>query len=431
MDYRPQPKMLVLPKDRSTNARVCTLAHPRTAAPCQYLFDPNGSIYEFTRVVAPKGACKSWLISSDRHWLRSAESGGDKSKGNRGNESRQDPGNALRKEGTGTTQRLKELANSYVMSRPEILVATPIDPLFVLLPALYQQSSTKTSSQQFFLSIDDLLDKLAERSKSFEQVSKDLPIRIAFETRLQAVCDTVDAGDERMYRVNEDKVVHELFSKATAIVKSGLPPSMDDEFVLRALDTPVISTKREGSSLSEFQSSQSETPMSEASSLDSQTSTATSASSVPDSLATEVTTPEDTVSSTDLDVQHLLRVRIILDYMLTSYISSPIAGTLNDILISSRSPINFKPLDERLELIAKIRAEALAARSLGNFSRKRNAYDEDDAAEVRAEKKRKKEEEDKKKKLETRGVRDLKKVDVKGMKKMSDFFGKGVAAKKK
>jgi len=56
--------------------------------------------------------------------------------------------------------------------------------------------------------------------------------------------------------------------------------------------------------------------------------------------------------------------------------------------------------------------------------------DDEEATDVRAEKKRKQEEEDRKKKMgESRGVRDLKKVNVTGMKKMSDFFTKKPATK--
>ena len=80
-----------------------------------------------------------------------------------------------------------------------------------------------------------------------------------------------------------------------------------------------------------------------------------------------------------------------------------------------------------------MRAEALSTRSLSDFSKKRNLDDDDEAAEERAEKKRKQEEDDKRKKSqESRGVRDLKKVNVSGMKKMSDFFAKkGPTAKSK
>jgi hypothetical protein len=79
-------------------------------------------------------------------------------------------------------------------------------------------------------------------------------------------------------------------------------------------------------------------------------------------------------------------------------------------------------LDQRLSELANLREQALMSRSLGDHSRKR-AWDEDE--ETRADKKRRKEEEDKKRKAgESRGVKELKKVNVKGMKKMSDFFAK-------
>ncbi|RYC55362.1 hypothetical protein CHU98_g10847, partial [Xylaria longipes] len=59
----------------------------------------------------------------------------------------------------------------------------------------------------------------------------------------------------------------------------------------------------------------------------------------------------------------------------------------------------------------------------GDYARKR-VLDDEEVAD-RAEKKRKKEEDDKRKKTgESRGVRNLKKVNTAGMKKMSDFFKK-------
>ena len=427
MDPGHQPRMLVLPKDRSANARICTIAHPRTKAPCRYLLDPSRGIYEFTRITAPKAARKSWLVSSNKYEAWAGQHCGEQARCNQGNESKQRAASAVHTAGNGIVQEVKKLADSYIISKPETLVATPIDPLFLLLPALCAPSSTKANSKQLFLPSDDILDKLAEQSTAFEQIIGYQSIRSAFENRLQAICDSVDAGAERMYRMNDDKLVSELVSKAKVVVESGLPTSMEDMFIQRALDTPVTGITREESALSESQPNQRDTPASEASSLESQMSTATPASSAPESVATNLTTPDDD----DAELKRLLRIRILLDYMFASYISGSVAETLNALLTSDRSPIDFKPLDERLERIAKVRAEALAARSLGNFSRKRNAYEDDDAAEARAEKKKKKEEEDKKKKLETRGVRDLKKVDVKGMKKMSDFFGKGAAAKKK
>ena len=50
--------------------------------------------------------------------------------------------------------------------------------------------------------------------------------------------------------------------------------------------------------------------------------------------------------------------------------------------------------------------------------------EDDEAVEARAEKKRKREEEEKRKKSESRALKDLKKVNTKGMKKLSSFFTK-------
>jgi hypothetical protein len=82
--------------------------------------------------------------------------------------------------------------------------------------------------------------------------------------------------------------------------------------------------------------------------------------------------------------------------------------------------VDFSSLDDYLSKLAKFRAEAVASHSM-DYSRKRDRDEEEDEARV---KKRKAEEEKKKKSMESRGVRELKKVNTKGMKKMSDFFKK-------
>jgi hypothetical protein len=99
-----------------------------------------------------------------------------------------------------------------------------------------------------------------------------------------------------------------------------------------------------------------------------------------------------------------------------------LSETLKKLIASQPSTVDFAPLDSHLAHLAKLRQDALAARSLGDYSRKR-ALDEDN--ETRAEKKQKLDEEEKRKKAgESRGVKALKKVNVTGMKKMSDFFKK-------
>ena len=89
---------------------------------------------------------------------------------------------------------------------------------------------------------------------------------------------------------------------------------------------------------------------------------------------------------------------------------------------ASASQVDFKPLEEYLAQLSKLRSDAVAARSQGDYSRKRARDEEED--EARADKKRKLEEEKKKKASESHGVRQLKKVNTSGMKKLSSFFQK-------
>ena len=105
------------------------------------------------------------------------------------------------------------------------------------------------------------------------------------------------------------------------------------------------------------------------------------------------------------------------------------ASRLDEILDSAESPIDFKPLKDRLKEIADLRAQALALRDMSNFTRKRSLDDEEE--EIRGEKKRRKEEAEKKSKAaESQAVKKLKKVDTSGMQKMSSFFAKAAPKKK-
>lgn len=415
-------KLLILPAGASPDARICTLSHPKISAPCRYYFCPEKGIYEFTRVAAPKSARQSWLL-------------GRRPQVAEGNPSPTVPSEEQPQVSPNTEEEASPpISDGYIIKTPELLIATPIDPLFLVLPALHAKASAKSpTSKGLFLSVDDILETLEETSKHFREVSGHDRIRRSIEDRMSAVCDTVDAGDETMFRLNMEKLVGELILKARNVVKSGLPASMENKFVSRALERPVMSLKREESSLSEAAKDFVTVGIVAADSVHSQVSNSTSTSedtgvSVDTELTIPTTSEAERSSSGCLD---LLRLRIALSYMFSSYIPQPLAMHLNEQLASTDSPINFKPLDEELAIIARMRSEALAARSMSDFSRKRG-IDDDEAAEIRAEKKVKKEEEEKKKKAsETRGLRDLKKVDTTGMKKMSDFFGKASAAKKK
>jgi len=331
----------------------------------------------------------------------------------------------------------RPISAGYIMKNAELLVATPVDYLFLVLPSFADSATKSPSSKGLFLSVDDLLEKLFDGSKHFGWLSSHESVRLAIEERMRVVCDTVDAGDEKMYRLNDELLLKELVFKAKNMVAMGLPASMEETFIRKTLESPVMVIKHEESSVSNTSQSQTGTPISESTPSDlaeSQTSTATSSSKdSAASVTTEVTVPDESdPREHDKEICHLLRIRTALSYIISVYLPSTLATKITSTLSSTQTPLNFQPLDSRLATLAKMRAEALAARSLGDFSRKRSMYEDDEAAESRAEKKRRKEEEEKKKKAgESRSIRDLKKVDTKGMRKMSDFFGKGTATKKK
>ena len=426
------PKILILPEGDSSEAYICTLLHPRTLTPSRYYFDPNKGVYEFTRVVPPNLKCRSWLIARQTRLVN-----------------QQDdvlPGKTLPTEKEPKSRRAqaneeandRSISDGYTVKNAEMLIATPIDYLFLLLPSFIHDSSSRSpTSKKLFLSADDLLEKLSEKSKHFSHVSCHGQTRLVMEQRLRAVCDTVDAGDEKMYRLNDQKLLHELVLKAKAIVAKGFPASMEERFVRNALETPVMVVKHEDSSAAGATISQNEIMTSDSivlEAVDSQASTASadSTASTP-STSTDTTVREGITRVTNAgELYHLLRLRTALFYIMSSYIPLTTAQTLNALISSNESPVDFKILDEHLANIARMRAEVLASRSFGDFSRKRSMYEDDDAAQTRAEYKRRKEEDEKKKKAsESRGIKDLKKVDTRGMKKMSDFFGKAAAAKKK
>ena len=331
----------------------------------------------------------------------------------------------------------EDTSSASTISKPELLIATQIDPLLLLIFTLYSLSGGAEEAKGLFLSIDDILERVCENCPHFEQIVRKISIRNMMGDRLLAACDSVQAGEETMYRLNERKLLDELLAKAVNTVKKGLPKSMEEKFIKGTLDLPVTFLAREDTASSEQGQSQLETHTETRRSLESQSSVAGSdASSFAESTSTGVTTPDildstpiTSESTPDTTLTYLLRVRTLLKYFLSSYIAPPIAARLQVTLDSDQSPINFKPLEERLALVSKLRAEAVAARSAGDFSRKRNAYEDDEMAEERAEKKRKKEDEERRKRQESRGIKNLKKADTTGMKKLSSFFGKKLAAK--
>lgn len=425
-------KLMILPEGDSTNARILTLSHPRTSKPCRYYFCPEKGLYEFTRIAAPKSAHQSWLLGRPSSKIQSSHPSRD------GHEQPQkDSVLASNSSPQANHQASRPVSDGYVIQSPELLIATPIDPLFLVLPALHAKSMAKSpSGKGLFLSADDILETYEETSKHFAALSSHERYRQSIESRMSKICETVDAGDETMFRLDVRKLLAELIMKAQKMVELGLPASMETRLVRRTLDRPVMALKREESSRSEnlkMSTDQSKVISPSIDNVDSQASTTTSLSTDSEtSAATELTRPtQSDKGSSDTPNHHLLRLRVALSYMIAAYVAQPLELELKTLLAAPDSPLDFKPLDEELAIIAKMRSEALAARSASDFSRKRN-MDDEEAAALRSEKKAKKEEDEKRKKAgETRGIRDLKKADTTGMKKMSDFFGKAPAGKKK
>ncbi|KAL4780212.1 ribonuclease H2, subunit B [Aspergillus varians] len=387
-------KTFILPSSASPEARFVTLPNPRTKEPTRYFFCPKLGVYEFT-VVASQFP-RSVLYTNE-----------------------------------GEDQKPQWT----ISKKAELLVATPIDILFFAVPILCPSPSSE--AKRLFQPLDDIIDSQDELPKHLRSILYNDVFRETLLHRVDAVCDSVEAGDEKMFRLSEAKLLRELLAKAERVAAQGLPKSLEERFVKQALAAPLVSVIRTDVATSSTPAKEDENEAQSQESKDTQsTAETTSASSSTDS-STPASESAPTPADEELPEQQtcpesivrLQRLATALTFLKTSYIPLVICTKLDE-LSATESPIDFKPLHDHLKHLADLRAEALASRSLGDFSRKRNAED-DDAAESRAEKKRRLEEEEKKKKAgESRGVRELKKVNTNGMKKMSDFFGKAAAKKK-
>ncbi|TVY58179.1 Ribonuclease H2 subunit B [Lachnellula suecica] len=399
------PQLFVLPDNISKDARIVSLENPRSANEDRYVVCPEGGFYEFTKVAAPRTTPRSWLLSSE-----------DSNTVDNGHEESKD----------------KFSTNGYVMRNASLFVATPVDSLFFVLPALAPVSASKGDepSKKLFLSGEDYLDKVSTASPHLKSLLRENSLRISIEKRMACVCDTVEAGDETMYRLSEEKMLQELLKKARKMAKKGLPASMEEKFTRKVLEVPIMSIRREESSLNEedapadtLNTQSTTTSTDSAATSFSEASTAATLCSE-DITDTQLKTPAVRPITAPEGVVDLLRLRTALFFICSKYISPHLSETIKKLLVTSASIVDFAPLETHLAHLAKLRQEALAARQLSDHSRKRG-LEEDEDGEGRAEKKRKKEEEEKRKKAgESRGVKNLKKVNVAGMKKMSDFFKK-------
>ncbi|KAK7221090.1 hypothetical protein V2G26_009093 [Clonostachys chloroleuca] len=383
------PTIFILPKKATQDARIVNLPNPRNAKPSRYLVCPTTGIYEFTKISAPKSMPRSWLIESN-----GVEDASDTSKTNN--------------------------SHGQVASSADLYVATTIDPLFFVLPALVHTDSSRKAEEKrrLFMTIYDHLDKLETEESHMSEILRWEGTRSLLESRMAAVCDTTDGGSDTMFRLNEKKLfAHggEVCHQSIGGTSAGVKPE-----IVRLKAGKI--QYRERTRIRRIN------PQTE--SADSQSTTATSQSDLSaDSQASTAATPVeddgDGVSAVKVSdgIVDLQRLRTAFSFISSRYLTSSLATQLSSSLADqTTSGIDFAPLDAYYTELAKLRAEAAASRAIGDYTKKRGLDAEEE--EARAEKKRKLEEEKKKKASESRATKELKKVNTAGMMKLSAFFKK-------
>ncbi|KAF8245255.1 hypothetical protein K440DRAFT_634757 [Wilcoxina mikolae CBS 423.85] len=377
------PRICIIPTSSESDKQTTTilsLPHPRTNTPTRYLLHPTKGVHELTKIPPIASQPRSWLLTTK------TESDEKNSDG-----------------WIGTGQVLQDGA---------LYVSTPIDPLFLLIPHLLPVSKGDKKSR--FLPIDDILESLDATCNDVDKptthfaqfIIPDTATRRYLEARIRSVSDAVDMGDEKAYRVSQEKVLKILAKKCDDMAAGGLPKSLEDEFVVKPLVKPIIADSIDVVEEDENKKTTESKVRGDDTEGSKEASTA------------EIGAPPK--SSPSPEITQLLRLRVSSHFLATSYLPPHIAALLTTHLASIH---DFGSLDAYLEELKKMRAGATAARS-GDFSLKRSMND-DEAADARAEKKRKTEEERKKKQTKvSRGVKELSKVNTRGMAKMTSFFKK-------
>jgi hypothetical protein len=397
-------KTFILPSSSSKNARLLSLPEPQSGKLARYFFCPKRGIYEFTVVAPPAHMARSILFTPQSRETAILSKGEDK-------------------------DSVKPSAQGLITKKAELLIATPIDALFFMVSLL---ASSPKSGPSLFQPLDDIIDSHDDMPKHLRRILYDEVFRASLLLRVEAICDVVEAGDEKMFRFSEMKLVRELIAKAERMVERGLPVSLEERFVRQVLATPLMAVKREDVVISQEPSNESESVSTSEERQDSP-STLTTATTPSVSTPAGESTPAPQAAGEDSTfsdhVTRLLQISTALSFMKETYLPAAMAVRIDEILASAESPLDFNPLKDRLKEIAELRAQALASRDMSNFTRKRGLDDEEE--DTRAEKKRRKDEEEKKTKAaESQAVKNLKKVNTTGMAKMSSFFAKAPPKKK-
>ncbi|EPS41490.1 hypothetical protein H072_4597 [Dactylellina haptotyla CBS 200.50] len=440
------PRVFILPAGEGSDGSaishtILSLKHPNTGVPTRYLLHhpPKSEgtstpfLYEILKIANQISEPRSWLMTPDLPPLKlpkelekersdEGEDGDSKDNADGGKEEPQDPPDR------------KGDKSSLVIKDAHLFLTTPVDPIYLLLSYL---TSDKTSRN--FLSFDDLLESHPEFSTWTKIFKLHPPAEKLLQSRLLPICDTVEAGDEVMYRVNNKKVIDLLVSRVESVAKV-LPPSLTN-LITRKLSKPlslqastawkhqaqpeadktggIINDAELEDDNKDVESQEVESQLRrEASRLnineeESGTNTPAEADTVITKLVEESLLPPPEI----LYISQLAHaVQIMKNYIPTPLYTSLVTE------IHKTHPL--EPLEAYQEELKSLRAAANTAMDFSISHTKRTIEDLEGGVskeEADREKKRKKKEADGKK---SHAVKKLEKADTSGMKKMTAFFKK-------
>ncbi|KAK6538826.1 hypothetical protein TWF694_010391 [Orbilia ellipsospora] len=323
--------------------------------------------------------------------------------------------------------------SSLIIKDAHLYLTTPIDPIYLLVPHL---TSDKTSRN--FLSLEDLLDGHSESSTWSKILKLHPPAEKLLQSRLLTICDTVEAADEVMYRINTKKLTDLLLSRVQSVAKS-LPPSLT-KHINRKLSKPLGAQARSwrrqvqqdtsGGIVddAELEDDSKETG-GETQEVESQLRREASRLNLNEESGTNTPAEIDTQVTAVVEEESLLpppeilwisqlghAVQFMQNYVPSSVYTALVAE------VHRLYPI--EPLEAYQEELKTLRAAASQAMDFTMSHTKRTIEDLEGGVsreEAEREKKRKKKEADGKK---SQAVKKLEKVNTTGMKKMTAFFKK-------
>lgn len=403
----PNPSQLfILPSDASSAARFVSLVNPATSQLTRYLYCPDTGFYEFKQVGRPKSVPASFLLSQD------------------GASNHEKPNLSQSPSTSGTNHEKYDENKNYILDGCSILIATPFDPLFLLTPLVPVGAiNDRTDWPHLARLLEDYLETLAQSSKHLAQLLRRKGVRNLFEKRLKLIAQEQDIGVGVTYRLDALLLLNLLYEKAQRAVSKDVWPASLEREVLSQLETPATASTFDGASSQEKLSNPSQGYNKrdhQGHEADAQVEQVTGADGA---QMHRDHSPQGT-EPTPEGIVRKLRIRTALSFLLSSYIPPDLRGHLQSV-IALNNFYDFSDLDGHLHRIEKLKQEAQALRSLSeNVSYKRQGPDDHEAARARAKKRQKREDEENKRKSESRAMKDLKRTDISGMKKLSSFFAK-------